>query len=185
MFYDIYQTSSEEQKRNLETFALEQGRIWEPEIKAVIAEAKLRTNEDYIKLVSMQANKEDRIPTLTNVLKYLSSIYPEKGLKFRNLLEDLSVKIDSTESESKIIHQYKAVSSGGGSEDLSLRVMSQLSQELLKWSRKQQWAFILFLRGDAPEHVNWQRDSKSSELNVLEECTNFYHWRQKLSFSTV
>lgn len=162
LFHDLYSRSSLDQKHKLEESALKNGRVWESEIKQRIAIDMLNRYENFQKLkFNTDITDEERKDKIYFTLSHISSIYPDRGNGYAEILEYFSVQINSTESESRIIHNHKTRNAGGNrQEDLGLRALSDLLNRALMWPKSQQWELILFLRGDMPPNKKVQNAFK-------------------------
>ncbi len=135
--------------------ALEQdavaGRVWDPSARAGIVERNLRLSPAYLGLLAARDPRK-RFSLLRRVVAALQKDMPDRGVYYVDMIERLSNEIVSSPAESAYLQAQKLPVDQGGekSEDSSLRVMSTLFSQALSWRRSQQWALILFLRGDAP-----------------------------------
>ena len=151
LFQELYSMGDNAQKKVMENFAIEEGRIWEQEIKAQIARKNIFQSENYLKLLN-SSKEQERKELLKQVIQELQEYLPESGRGYAEILEDISVKIESSAEESQAIHYAKTMGAGGEKqEDLSLRLLSQLTDEALNWKKKDQWAMIQYLRGRREE----------------------------------
>ncbi|MBX7230778.1 MAG: M48 family metalloprotease [Bdellovibrionales bacterium] len=150
LFEEIYTLADEDkgQKQKLVDVALLEGRIWEPERKIELVRDELKSSRIYKALLfSEKPNFRKRL--LDKILKYLEKRLPERGRCFAELIEEISIEINSTDIESRQLHEAKIVSAGGEKqEDFGLRVFSGLLEAGLKWELVDQWNLILFLRGE-------------------------------------
>jgi hypothetical protein len=167
-FFSIYQRANSQQKEYLEQIGLLEGRVWEQEIKALIAEEKVWASSDFYELVRSK-DQQVRTRLLDNILALIKSYMHEGGWSYIDLLEKLSREIHSTEIESAAIHRAKSsiqtpvgqsASANGDSDDdsksgdkasaanVSLGTLSEVMDNVLRWRRGNQWKFIKFLRGD-------------------------------------
>jgi predicted unusual protein kinase regulating ubiquinone biosynthesis (AarF/ABC1/UbiB family) len=160
-FYSIYQKADPEQQAYLERVGLLEGRVWEQDIKALIAERKVWSSQDFERLTASR-DPEVRRRHLENILSLIRSYMPEGGWPYAQLLEKLSIAILSTEAESVRIHRAKtstmktegddgeqmSTASAQNTARVSLGTLAEIMDKILVWSRSDQWDFILFLRGD-------------------------------------
>jgi len=149
LFTSIYHKADPQLKEEMEDLALNKGLIWEEQIKAIAVRNKIFNSENYKKLVASN-NPEIRRDLLDTIIYKIESFFPEKGNLYLELLEELSVRIVSSEEESALINQRKKLRGGIKQEDFGLRVLSDLTEEALRWKKEDQWAMIQFLRGRGP-----------------------------------
>lgn len=157
LFHEIYSNAEGLLKNELELLALNEGRVWETEIKSRIAHQRIFNSNDFKKLSTAASASAERIYALERLVAETQKLVPEGGRVYWELLDEISVGITSSEAESKIIHEAKSLTEGGEKqEDFGLRVLSQLTDEALGWSPSDQWALIQFLRNRGPVTVRIQ-----------------------------
>ena len=145
--YDIYKDVPAHRRDEFEQIALE-GRVWETEIKSQIAESLIKREPIYIAL-KQEKKKETRLELLKDFITLTQNIFPERGHHYHSFLEKISTEIRSTSQESALIHEAKYPSGGKRQEDFGLRLFSDLIGRITSWKLKDQWNFVLFLRGEA------------------------------------
>lgn len=149
MFEELYREADESAKEELESLALK-GLIWDQPLKAQIVERQVKASPEYQALLSGQ-NPNQRLKLLKKVIRMVRKGYPEHGIHYVRILEDISREMQSGPKESSYIHESKKPRGGGEkAEDFSLRFLSHLTSEALSWRKSQQWALIQYLRGDIP-----------------------------------
>lgn len=149
LFNEIYEKASLAERIVLEDLAINEGRIWEKEIRFKIAKDRLLRMQEFTQLRDTRLSKDSRRSKIELIVARLRNELQDGGIGYWDLLEFLSNEIMSTEEESRYIHAQKRLDlSGDKQEDLSLRIMSSLFTEIYKWSKSEQWDMLLFLRGD-------------------------------------
>lgn len=149
MFAEIYDAASPSERAEMERLALDEGRIWEPDIKVRITRNRLQSLPDYQHLITVPAGSA-RLEHVQRVIAFLEKALPERGRGLAEILEEISVKINSTQEESQALHAAKTGKLGGEKqEDLGLRVLSDILAEIIRWPKGDQWNFILYLKSEA------------------------------------
>ncbi len=147
IFSDLYKKSSETQRVDLEEFTLKYGAVWEPQIKGMIARNQLARLNSFKNLLSASIN-DDRTNLIKLVINDLKELLPERGYYYSQILEEISIKINTSESESKTIESAKSIDDQTDKDkDISMRVLSDIVQNVLDWRKKNQYHFLQFLRG--------------------------------------
>lgn len=150
LFHEAYEIANAEQRVVLEELALDEGRVWEPEIKTRIVRNRLSAFSSYIELLALPAGPQ-RVEKLREVIAFLERNLPERGRGFMEILEEISIHINSTREEDLLIHAAKTAGAGGErQEDFGLRVLSEILNHILSWKKRHQWAFVQYLRGEGP-----------------------------------
>lgn len=160
LFTGLYSKSSGDFRDTLEAQAVDEGRIWEQELKAKIVDRRVKTSQAYHDLLKARVGS-NRQMLIRSVIAQIQKGLPERGLYYMNLLEELSRTIRSTEEESRLIQGAKFSTGGEREQDLSLRVMSDVMDRALRWRKKNQWRLVQFLRGDIEATPKIQRAFKT------------------------
>ncbi|OQW48836.1 MAG: hypothetical protein A4S09_13640 [Proteobacteria bacterium SG_bin7] len=150
---DLLQNANEMQEKELSKLALTDGRAFDRSIFEEFAARQFLKSEVYQTLVTYNnETPNDRKPLLLATIEKLQENFPEGGIRYVSILEDLSVKILSTQEESKIIHDAKfwpkATNTSEQKIDPTFSAMYNLIKVVTKWKKEDQFAFLLFLRGD-------------------------------------
>ncbi|MDE2236777.1 MAG: hypothetical protein KGK30_02695, partial [Elusimicrobia bacterium] len=159
LFSELYREAPAGKIGELEEEALG-GRIWEQGLKAGIVENRIKATRDYRRLL-LSRSPTEREALLRKLLAAVQAEFPERSVQYVELLERMSREIDSSQQESRLIHEAKTIRSGERSEDFGLRVFSELITEAVGWKRREQWDLVLFLRGDIPATRKIQRAFRS------------------------
>lgn len=88
-----------------------------------------------------------RSALLKKVMNEISILMPKKGPEYNELLETISVKIQSTRAESRYIEELKGINRKESELDHAVRGVSGILEEALGWEQSNQWDLIKFLRG--------------------------------------
>lgn len=137
-------------EQQLQTYAVNQGRIFEQGIQEEFAVRSVKASAEYRSLVSGNIKGEERTKLLEKVVELLQTRLPSGGLKYVNFLEELSVEILSTQEESQKIHAWKIFPNGrtAQSSDSTYSAISRVFDSVIHWKKHEQFEFLLFLRGD-------------------------------------
>lgn len=146
LFEEIY-TSGNTSRKSIMRSHIDSGKLWNPVLKERVVIENLQQDYEYRSLIQSEDARMRR-SLLERVIKKIQRAFPERGNAYLSILEEISVKINSTPEESALIHKAKSIESGERSEDLAIRTFSDILTKALKWKRKHQWELILFLRGD-------------------------------------
>ncbi len=154
LFEKLFENATPAQKDLLELEGLK-GRIWDQPLKVAIVRRQVLASST-LKLLIESKDKPlnlariNREIHLAHLLDDIRKKLPEGGLGYVRLLEDVSIWINSHPHEAKIIQEAKVgkITGDNKAQDSVVFAVSQMMDRALEWKKKQQWDFILFLRGD-------------------------------------
>lgn len=184
LFLDLLSEADNTQRIELEQIALSEGRIWEPTVKADIAKRNLFNSLAFMKLKTSKSDDERKALIYELQASLLQSL-PEKGIYFEEILEELSVKILSSREESRLIHGLKnnsIKSDTDKSQELGLRVASDILQEVLAWPKYQQWNFLMFILGKASANKKIESTFKVMGSERIKRTFQLMPLAQKVQF---
>ncbi len=158
LFIEIYELADAQLRKEMETSATKKGLVWEVSIKGQLAQDHIKKSNVYNELLN-ETNEAKRLDLIKKTASLLKELLPERGYYFEEILEDLSVKINSSASESKLIHELKIqeLESTTKEKDIGIRVMSDILGDVLNWTKKNQFDFLLFLIDKKPANPKIQK----------------------------
>ena len=132
----------------LKDAAVNEGRVWETDLHSRLAIAQIKSEQAYLRLLH-ESRPLARKEYLFQVIDTLSEYLPEKGIPYVQFLENLSVQINSTYAEAKIISDAKTASIQNDSEieDTNYKAIRAVFESLRKWKHEDQLNFLLYVRG--------------------------------------
>ncbi len=147
------------QTNKLEEYAIIEGRIWETSIASALAIKKIKRSTKLRRLLKHPANA-DRLDLLQEVIEIVKLNMPDRGIKYAEFLENLSVEILSTAEEAILIDQAKKdpgklkdigdKAAQDGIFDENVMLMKSIFKELHSWRVSQIIDFVMYLRGAKP-----------------------------------
>ena len=145
---ELEQEAPIEQKKTLAQIALRDNRVWEADLRLKLVHFLIFDSTEF-RTLKVTTNRDKRKRLLTTLIEKIQSLIPDKSYGFSETLELLAVEIESTREETIFIEAAKSkIGDNAKGEEIGLRTISSLFDEVLSWKKAEQWQFILFLRGE-------------------------------------
>lgn len=144
-----------EQINDLEFYSVQQGRVFDQGLRDEFAVRQIKLSKPYLRLMRV-ANKPgtDRALEIREVIEVAQSLMTDLGIRYVDLMEELSVAIQSTYEEAEMFHEAKAKrlighlqTAGSGANDSRIRMLHEILPYIKNWKDQNQYDFLLYLRG--------------------------------------
>jgi hypothetical protein len=161
------------QINELEYYSVQEGRVFDQGLRDEFAIRQIKLSEPYARLMRV-ANKPgtNRTLEIKEVIEVAQSLMTDLGIRYVDLMEEISVAIQSTYDEAEMLHEAKAKRLIGhlqtardGANDSRIRMLHEILPYIKNWKAQNQYDFLLYLRGsiDATPFIEEQFPSFGPE----------------------
>ncbi len=151
----LLKMGSIEQINRLEEYAVKEGRVFDQGLRDEFAIRQVRSSPEYQDLMKMKdASGVDRKAAISEVIRVAQANMSDLGIRYVELLEEISVGIKSTYEEAQQIHEAKTRklqslgdAAAASSNDSRSKMLRDILPHIKTWKQQQQFEFLLYLRG--------------------------------------
>ena len=146
LFQKLVDLAPQHDLEEIQRLAINDGRIWETNLHSQMAIALIKSSRTYMTLLE-STDPRERETLLKSVIAELNRKMPEFGMAYVQFLEELSVQLTSSYEEAKLISSAKS-QAARSRQSSSFGNLDEVFERLKKWPKKDQFNFLLVLRGD-------------------------------------
>lgn len=145
-----------EQISRLEEYAVKEGRVFDQGLRDEFAIRQVKRSPEYEKVMSLKdaPTGTNRSGAISELIAVAQTSMSDLGLRYVELMEEISVGIKSTYEEAKLIHEAKTnklkalgQETAGSMNDSRTKMLRDILPHMKNWKPQDQFDFLLYLRG--------------------------------------
>jgi hypothetical protein len=159
MLSQLLAKGNKDQVQELENIAVKKGLVFDSNVNDKFALKQIKASPEYRNLIKnhQSMGKRERAEAIQALVELTQSYLKDLGNTYIEFLEEVSGDIRSTFDEAEIIDSYRkqkvaGLVNGVNSSEFDSRIetFQRIMPTIKSWSAKNQYEFLLYLRGDIP-----------------------------------